>query len=1660
MENCVKIIFLFAVLFVLGFNSPAEALNDYSGWAYKVKIIVNNPTTAAPVNYPVRINVPAKTYIDAGLMNSDMHDIRFADNNGYPLPFWINITEGMNRNLNNIPVYVKIKTFAAGDNIIYMYFDKTKTKNSKTPKTDGSYTASDTVGDYCGDYTSPDAGTPDSPYTGGTCGDSTFGKFALDCTDAGFAADSPCMGATNARWVSKTKFGILNSSDAVNVHFRLHFYNHTNFYTYFMLQNSSAPTVANIDKYCGYRLYYEHVSTSAANDTLNMDVNKLHVQLKTTNCGSSNSGWNDITGSPLTGWSPYNNSVQDLDIKVTASNINVFANYQQIGATLNRSSAETWVGGYAGFNRGDFIEGAEGGSNSSDGFSPMWFIDNYIGAEPTATFAGNTDLTIKRLQPTADASYIGQDLIEYTPQAQILEDYVDGNALDKYIYTGYPLASPTSQMFKTALTIRNRGSSTDTFDINLALTGVAGQWSLAFDNGSGLQASLPGTGGTPTSGSVTLAAGASTVIYVTAIPAADALFEGAFGRLILNFSVSSRQDRLFDNARFVFNVSGKTGCYWKWKLPITVSYNDTNGTGSLVDYQVQVNLSGMDFTDARSDGADIVFTDAYGTALSFWTKSFTKSTGSNGSASYWVKIHNLSAGTSNPVTIYMWWGNSNSSTSRSSQKATFDLWEDWETDYSGVNAVAGCPDGTTQCSGQPADPHGWKNYPQPANNFDWWTIQNKLDGKAVKASANASNDFGPILAGGDLRWRSYEASYSFLTEFSGTQATYSPVYFQDAGNGWGMEFFSNQFIFRPFGYGTDWTWARQINASAKLSNSTFPANNKRYWVKVRLFQNPVDGKTHLKLFISPKDSGTTAPADTDADTSYTEITPATTGIIPDTAFNLSNGMIGFGGWDGGFSFDNIRVRKYTEPQPSCSVGTSAATNSSPISSLSMPVLTPPLLNGRPVLLTGTLSTFTWTGDLQAVYADCLVSGDCQSGEDATKMGTISLWGKVNDTTPKGFGEQLKNAVAGDNNRSYINDASWQTNGRYIFTAYDSNGDGRISCTTTPADCIALGTSNVSVLSQFVGYGTETSPYPQTTNLIKYARGQYVAGFSRSDIRNQCSTGTADTCQWKLGDITHSNPLVIGVPNMLYADSAYDDFRKNYSSRDLVTYTSSNEGMLHAVRMSTFNSTTQKYTTDTSATELWAFVPNAILPLLPSTSDSYHEYTNDGLLRAIDIKSTGSGGTYKTVLIGGLRTGGQSLYALDVTDPRGANLMWEINNSTNATEFAKIGKTWSAPALGRLCEATPCDSTSTTNRWVAIIGSGFSPNDITNLSKTAYISFVNLETGSIIKQINVSTKPGNLTTNIGVQRDRYGYIQKVYFGDYYGALWRIDLTTPAKVTAMLASGKTVLSNSDMLFSPSDYSTSNVTVAANLPQRPITSQPATAYAKDGSGNDVWWVYFGTGVFDAYNSTYPYQRIYALKDTVTTPYLDSGLTDMTYTTATNTAKNNWFIELGHNDSRDYAYSGSSTATCVTGCISQGYSSSYCSSKCQNVTTSTKDRNERVISSPTVYGGYLFFSTYTPNSDVCSGGGARFYAVAYDTGSYSGGLVLVANATDARSLALPSTTGPPTTPIVYSGKSGKGQVIGSGLVNTSSGGLSNILLDPNKFSLNVNLLLWRRVR
>ncbi|MEE8060664.1 MAG: PilC/PilY family type IV pilus protein, partial [Gemmatimonadales bacterium] len=205
--------------------------------------------------------------------------------------------------------------------------------------------------------------------------------------------------------------------------------------------------------------------------------------------------------------------------------------------------------------------------------------------------------------------------------------------------------------------------------------------------------------------------------------------------------------------------------------------------------------------------------------------------------------------------------------------------------------------------------------------------------------------------------------------------------------------------------------------------------------------------------------------------------------------------------------------------------------------------------------------------------------------------------------------------------------------------------------------------------------------------------------------------------WKLGDIYHSSPVLIGPPSSSYVDlnldrtidTSFTTFRISYATRDRVLYAGSNAGVLHAFHAGTW--TGSDYDTGTGA-ERWAFVPPNLLPQLQDMV-STHTYYVDGPPKAADVWLDGNSDGVKaanewhTVLVTGERRGGNAYFALDITNPGTAAFpnppayLWTFTD-------LNLGQTWSQAAIGKV--RLSLDSGSTTiERWVAFVGGGYVPS---------------------------------------------------------------------------------------------------------------------------------------------------------------------------------------------------------------------------------------------------------------------------------------------------------------------------------------------------------------
>lgn len=329
----------------------------------------------------------------------------------------------------------------------------------------------------------------------------------------------------------------------------------------------------------------------------------------------------------------------------------------------------------------------------------------------------------------------------------------------------------------------------------------------------------------------------------------------------------------------------------------------------------------------------------------------------------------------------------------------------------------------------------------------------------------------------------------------------------------------------------------------------------------------------------------------------------------------------------------------------------------------------------------------------------------------------------------------------------------------------------------------------------------------------------------------------------LGDIVSSQPVYVKTPSFDYSDSGYDTYKG--TSRQGMVYVGANDGFLHA-----FNADT--------GVEAWAYAPAAVLPNLWKLADpAYtHTYYVDGTLTAGDIYSGG----WKTILVGGMNSGGKYYYAWNVTDPANPTLLWEFTD-------ADMGYTYGNPVITKLTDGT----------WVVLLTSGYN-----NASGLGYLYVLDAFTGDLKKKI--TTGKGSAGSPSGLAKIANwvddpmvnSTTKYVYGGDLNGNMFRFDLDA-----------------------------GTVTTLANVGE-PITTRPELAEVKYQRV-----VIFGTGLFLQGNdrSDTSTRHIFAIKDDGTTTFPsvvgNGSFVEQTFTSAGSTrtlssnsvdwdAQYGWYIRL----------------------------------------------------------------------------------------------------------------------------------------------------------------------
>jgi type IV pilus assembly protein PilY1 len=442
-----------------------------------------------------------------------------------------------------------------------------------------------------------------------------------------------------------------------------------------------------------------------------------------------------------------------------------------------------------------------------------------------------------------------------------------------------------------------------------------------------------------------------------------------------------------------------------------------------------------------------------------------------------------------------------------------------------------------------------------------------------------------------------------------------------------------------------------------------------------------------------------------------------------------------------------------------------------------------------------------------------------------------------------------------------------------------------------------------------------------------------------------------------GDIIHSEPVVVYYPDP-DGNPATDDDKT-------MIYAGANDGMLHCLD-------------DDNGNEAWSFIPPSQLERLTRLTDDDHDYFVDGS-PVVYINDS------QMIMIFGERRGGHDYSALDITSPSAPVWLYSIGphildpdltNDPDTDTYEILGQSWGKPeratiATGAVATISDCDlSIETTAQDVFLIPGGYDNNqDLNTPSATDTVGkavfAVDVASGALVNAFNfnaVSHPSLGMTHSIvdltALDPDGDGIDSRIYAGDLGGNVFafkddELMTFTDTETEPECSVSQTVVDGSwsaKKLFNAS----------ADGVQRKIF------YAPDAVAEELGeMIFFGTGDRADPGETTVVNRIYAIKNdwSSSATLTESDLVDVT----------DDLIQLGNETQK----AGVQTAL----------------DNAQGWYFRLENPGEKVVAAPRVYGGVVYFTTYTPSDDTgtvvgdpCAvstvRGVGRLYAVDYKTG------------------------------------------------------------------------------
>lgn len=296
----------------------------------------------------------------------------------------------------------------------------------------------------------------------------------------------------------------------------------------------------------------------------------------------------------------------------------------------------------------------------------------------------------------------------------------------------------------------------------------------------------------------------------------------------------------------------------------------------------------------------------------------------------------------------------------------------------------------------------------------------------------------------------------------------------------------------------------------------------------------------------------------------------------------------------------------------------------------------------------------------------------------------------------------------------------------------------------------------NIIAQYTTLEALTLQFGEATDIfnhVEWARGVDVDDYDKD-------TSRVDVRPDVFGDPLHSKPIAI-----------------NYGTGNSRIVVGTNVGVLHMF---------EDVVSSNTVKENWAYLPKEFFKNIKPLRENAIAVNNkvyglDGeiTLHVNDINNDGKvNGSDSAWLFFGLRRGGSSYYALDITDPDKPKLMWHkgIKSSVDITTgFETLGQTWSKPQVVR-----SAFNTTDSDKLVIIFGGGYdtkkdAPGPNTHDDNNgAAVYMLNARTGSILLNILTGSKNGIASSIASLDSDNDALIDRLYVGDTGGNVWRIDM----------------------------------------------------------------------------------------------------------------------------------------------------------------------------------------------------------------------------------------------------------------------------------------------